>query len=451
MLQDKPEFVKNYLASVPFDRRLYREDIRGSIAHARMLEARGIAAKGEADTIVQGLKAIQEEIERGDFQFKADLEDIHLNIEARLFEKVGDVAGRLHTARSRNDQIALDMRLFLKKETEGTIRALKDLQSSLVRLASRNKDVIMPGYTHLQQAQPILFAHHILAYFEMFQRDIERFHGCLIRTDVSPLGSGALAGTGYPIDPKLVAQDLGFSRLAANSIDAVSDRDFVIEYEACAALTAMHLSRLAEEIILWASDEFRFVRVDEAFASGSSIMPQKRNPDVAELARGKTGRVYGNLMATLTTMKALPLAYNRDLQEDKERLFDTVDTICSSLQVFAQMTETLKVDAKRTREAIRKDYILGTDLADYLVRKGLPFREAHGIISRLARHAIAKDRSFHELSLSEYRGFSPLFDEDVYAITLDSSVASRNTTGATSPEQVELALIKAKELVARTP
>jgi len=451
MLQDKPEFVKNYLASVPFDRRLYREDIRGSIAHARMLEARGIAAKGEADTIVQGLKAIQEEIERGDFQFKADLEDIHLNIEARLFEKVGDVAGRLHTARSRNDQIALDMRLFLKKETEGTIRALKDLQSSLVRLASRNKDVIMPGYTHLQQAQPILFAHHILAYFEMFQRDIERFHGCLIRTDVSPLGSGALAGTGYPIDPKLVAQDLGFSRLAANSIDAVSDRDFVIEYEACAALTAMHLSRLAEEIILWASDEFRFVRVDEAFASGSSIMPQKRNPDVAELARGKTGRVYGNLMATLTTMKALPLAYNRDLQEDKERLFDTVDTLSSSLQVFAQMTETLKVDAKRTREAIRKDYILGTDLADYLVRKGLPFREAHGIISRLARHAIAKDRSFHELSLSEYRGFSPLFDEDVYAITLDSSVASRNTTGATSPEQVELALIKAKELVARTP
>ena len=451
MLQDKPEFVKNYLASVPFDRRLYREDIRGSIAHARMLEARGIAAKGEADTIVQGLKAIQEEIERGDFQFKADLEDIHLNIEARLFEKVGDVAGRLHTARSRNDQIALDMRLFLKKETEGTIRALKDLQSSLVRLASRNKDVIMPGYTHLQQAQPILFAHHILAYFEMFQRDIERFHGCLIRTDVSPLGSGALAGTGYPIDPKLVAQDLGFSRLAANSIDAVSDRDFVIEYEACAALTAMHLSRLAEEIILWASDEFRFVRVDEAFASGSSIMPQKRNPDVAELARAKTGRVYGNLMATLTTMKALPLAYNRDLQEDKERLFDTVDTLSSSLQVFAQMTETLKVDAKRTREAIRKDYILGTDLADYLVRKGLPFREAHGIISRLARHAIAKDRSFHELSLSEYRGFSPLFDEDVYAITLDSSVASRNTTGATSPEQVELALIKAKELVARTP
>jgi argininosuccinate lyase len=451
MLQDKPEFVKNYLASVPFDSRLYREDIRGSIAHARMLEARGIVAKGEADTIVQGLKAIQEEIERGDFQFKADLEDIHLNIEARLFEKVGDVAGRLHTARSRNDQIALDMRLFLKKETEGTIRALKDLQSSLVRLASRNKDVIMPGYTHLQQAQPILFAHHILAYFEMFQRDIERFHGCLIRTDVSPLGSGALAGTGYPIDPKLVAQDLGFSRLAANSIDAVSDRDFVIEYEACAALTAMHLSRLAEEIILWASDEFRFVRVDEAFASGSSIMPQKRNPDVAELARGKTGRVYGNLMATLTTMKALPLAYNRDLQEDKERLFDTVDTLCSSLQVFAQMTETLKVDAKRTREAIRRDYILGTDLADYLVRKGLPFREAHGIISRLARHAIAKDRSFHELSLSEYRGFSPLFDEDVYAITLDSSVASRNTTGATSPEQVELALIKAKELVARTP
>lgn len=451
MLQDKPELVKNYLASIPFDRRLYREDIRGSVAHARMLEAQGIVAKGEADTIVEGLKAIQEEIERGDFQFKADLEDIHLNIEARLYEKVGDVAGRLHTARSRNDQIASDMRLFLKGETEGTIKALKNLQSSLVRLASENKDVVMPGYTHLQQAQPILFAHHLLAYFEMFQRDIERFGGCLTRTDVSPLGSGALAGTTYAIDPNLVARDLGFSRVAANTIDAVSDRDFVIEYEACAALTAMHLSRLAEEIILWASDEFRFVRLDEAFASGSSIMPQKRNPDVAELARGKTGRVYGNLMATLTTMKALPLAYNRDLQEDKERLFDTVDTLRSSLQVFAQMTDTIKVDAKRTREAIRKDYLLGTDLADYLVRKGLPFREAHGVISRLAKHAIAKDRSFHELSLNEYRGFSPLFDEDVYAITLDSSVASRNTTGATSPEQVELALIRAKELVARTP
>jgi len=449
MLQDKPELVKNYLASIPFDRRLYREDIRGSIAHARMLGARGIITESDADIIIKGLKSIQEEIEQGDFQFRADLEDIHLNIESRLFEKVGDVAGRLHTARSRNDQIASDMRLFLKKETEETIKTLKNLQSSLVELASQNKDVIIPGYTHLQQAQPILLAHHLLAYFEMFQRDIERFHGCLTRTDVSPLGSGALAGTAYAIDPNLVARELGFSEVATNSLDAVSDRDFVIEYEACAALTAMHLSRLAEELVLWASDEFRFIRIDEAFASGSSIMPQKRNPDVAELARGKTGRVYGNLVATLTTMKALPLAYNRDMQEDKERLFDTVDTLRSSLQVFAQMIRTVKVDAERTRDAIRKDYILATDLADYLVKKGLPFRKAHGVIAKLAGYAIAKEQSFHDLSLNEYRGFSPLFDEDVYAITLESSVASRNTTGATSPEQVELALTRANELIAR--
>ncbi len=448
MLQDKPELVKKYLASIPFDRRLYREDIRGSIAHARMLGARGIITKSDADIIIKGLKSIQEEIEQGDFQFRADLEDIHLNIESRLFEKVGDVAGRLHTARSRNDQIASDMRLFLKKETGETIKTLKNLQSSLVELASQNKDVIIPGYTHLQQAQPILLAHHLLAYFEMFQRDIERFHGCLTRTDVSPLGSGALAGTAYAIDPNLVARELGFSEVATNSLDAVSDRDFVIEYEACAALAAMHLSRLAEEIVLWASDEFRFIRIDEAFASGSSIMPQKRNPDVAELARGKTGRVYGNLVATLTTMKALPLAYNRDMQEDKERLFDTVDTLHSSLQVFAQMISTVKVDAERTRDAIRKDYILATDLADYLVKKGLPFREAHGVIAKLAGYAIAKEQNFHDLSLNEYRGFSPLFDEDVYAITLESSVASRNTTGATSPEQVELALTRANELIA---
>lgn len=449
MLQDKPELVKNYLASIPFDRRLYREDIRGSIAHARMLGARGIITESDADIIIKGLKSIQEEIEQGDFEFRADLEDIHLNIESRLFEKVGDVAGRLHTARSRNDQIASDIRLFLKKETEETIKTLKNLQSSLVELASQNKDVIIPGYTHLQQAQPILLAHHLLAYFEMFQRDTERFHGCLTRTDVSPLGSGALAGTAYAIDPNLVAQELGFSKVATNSLDAVSDRDFVIEYEACAALTAMHLSRLAEEIVLWASDEFRFIRIDEGFTSGSSIMPQKRNPDVAELARGKTGRVYGNLVATLTTMKALPLAYNRDMQEDKERLFDTVDTLCSSLQVFAQMIRTVKVDAERTRDAIRKDYILATDLADYLVNKGLPFREAHGVIAKLAGYAIAKEQSFHDLSLNEYRGFSPLFDEDIYAVTLESSVASRNATGATSPEQVELALTRANKLIAR--
>ena len=328
-----------------------------------------------------------------------------------------------------------------------TVGEIKDLQYSLVELAEANKEVIMPGYTHLQQAQPVLLAHHLLAYFEMFQRDKERFYDCLNRTDVSPLGSGALAGVPYPTDRDFVARELGFSKVSANSLDAVADRDFIIEYEAAAALTMMHLSRLAEEIILWSSNEFGFIEIGEAFTTGSSIMPQKKNPDIAELARGKTGRVYGNLLSILTTMKALPLAYNRDMQEDKEGLFDTMDTLHPSLAVFAEMIKAIKVNAKRIDDAINKDYILATDLADYLVKKGMPFREAHSVVAKLSEYAITQDKGFHKLSLNEYNKFSPLFSEDVYDITLESSVAARNVIGGTSPQQVEMALKKAREIL----
>ncbi len=442
--------AQDYVASIPFDQRLYRQDIRGSVAHTKMLARQGIIGESEAETIIKGLNSIREEIEQGEFQFEPELEDIHMNIEAKLFEKIGDVAGKLHTARSRNDQIALDMRLFVKEEISKTIGELKTLQSSLVELAEANKNIIMPGYTHLQQAQPVLLAHHLLAYFEMFQRDKERFHDCLKRTDVLPLGSGALAGVSYPIDREFVARELGFSQVSTNSLDAVADRDFIIEYEACAATTMMHLSRLAEEIILWSSAEFGFIEISEAYTTGSSIMPQKKNPDVAELARGKTGRVYGHLMALLTTMKALPLAYNRDMQEDKEGLFDTVDTLHSTLRVFAEMVRTIKVNVKHVREAIKRDYILATDLADYLVKKGLPFREAHGAVAKLSEYAIARDKSFHELSLDEYHSFSPFFDEDVYTITLESSLAAKNVIGGTSPQQMEIALTRAKEILRQT-
>jgi argininosuccinate lyase len=439
------EQARNYMASIPYDQRLYRQDIEGNIAHARMLAKQEIITTSEADIIIKGLNSIRKEIERGRFEFKIELEDIHMNIEARLFEKIGETAGKLHTARSRNDQIALDMRLFVKEEILRTIDKIKALQTALVELAEANKTVIMPGYTHLQQAQPILLAHHLLAYFEMLQRDKERFQNCLSRTDVLPLGSGALAGVPYPIDREFVARELGFSKVSTNSLDAVSDRDFVIEYEAAASITMMHLSRLAEELILWSSSEFGFIEIGEAFTTGSSIMPQKKNPDVAELVRGKTGRVYGHLMGILTTMKSLPLAYNRDMQEDKEGLFDTVDTLNTSLEVFAEMIKTIKVNTERISKAMKTDYILATDLADYLVKKGLPFRKAHGVVARLCEYAMSKGKTFRELGRKEYHEFSPLFGGDVYDITVESSIAARHVDGGTSPKQVEQALEKAKK------
>ncbi len=362
--------VNEYTASVPFDWRLYRYDIAGSIAHARMLAKQGIISGREAEVIIEGLTSIREEIEQGKFQFKSELEDIHMNIEARLIEKIGEVGGKLHTARSRNDQVVLDLRLFAEEAISDTMNRLREFQQALIGLAEENKGVAMPGYTHLQPAQPVLLAHHLLAYFEMLQRDISRFSDCLKRIDVMPLGSGALAGVAYNIDREFLAQELGFSQISQNSIDAVSDRDFVVEYEAAASLCMMHLSRLAEEIILWSSAQFNFIELDEAYATGSSIMPQKKNPDIAELARGKTGRVYGKLIAMLTTLKALPLSYNRDLQEDKEGFFDTVDTLLSTLEVFAGMVKTLRVNTDKTAQAVQQGYILATDLADYLVKKG---------------------------------------------------------------------------------
>ena len=441
------KLVAEYTASIPFDWRLYRHDITGSIAHARMLAKQGIISPEEVEIIIKGLASIGEEIEQGKFKFKPELEDIHMSIEARLLEKVGEVGGKLHTARSRNDQVALDLRLFAKEAIFNTLTRLREFQQSLISLAEANKEVVIPGYTHLQPAQPVLLAHHLLAYFEMLQRDIDRFSDCLKRTDVMPLGSGALAGVTYNIDREFLAGALGFSQLSQNSMDAVSDRDFVVEYEAAASLCMMHLSRLAEEIILWSSAEFDFIELDEAYATGSSIMPQKKNPDVAELVRGKTGRVYGKLMALLVTMKGLPLAYNRDMQEDKEGFFDTVDTLRATLEVFAGMVKTLRVRAENTAQAAKRGYILATDLADYLVKKGEAFRTAHDIVARLVSYAMEKGKSFSQLSLDEYKKFSPRFKDDVYSVTVESSIAARDIVGGTAPRQVERALAIAKKIM----
>ena len=443
--------VEKYTASVSVDKRLYKQDIAGSIAHARMLARQGIISDKDAELITMALTSIRDEIEGGSLALRDDLEDIHMNIEARLIEKVGDVGRKLHTARSRNDQVALDMRLFAKEAISGAIEKLIELQKALLDLAEANKDEIIPGYTHLQRAQPVLFAHHMLAYFEMLQRDVARFRDCLGRTDVLPLGSGALAGVPYPIDRDFLAKELGFSRISENSMDAVSDRDFVIEYQAAASIAMMHLSRFAEELVIWSSTEFGFVELDDAYATGSSIMPQKKNPDVAELARAKTGRVYGNLLAILTTMKALPLSYNRDMQEDKEGFFDTVDTLLSTLEVFAGMVATLKVKGEKTRRAAEEGYILATDLADYLVGKGVPFREAHSIVGGLVQYAVEKGKTFKDLSLSEYKSFSPLFEEDVYSVTVASSLAARNVPGGTAPGQVAQQLARARQRLEQRP
>jgi argininosuccinate lyase len=441
------KLVTEYTASIPFDWRLYPYDIAGSIAHAKMLAKQGIISDKEAETITKGLTAIKNEIKQGEFEFKPELEDIHMNIEARLIEKVGEVGGKLHTARSRNDQVALDLRLFAKEAISNTLFQLREFQRALISLAEANREVIIPGYTHLQPAQPVLLAHHLLAYFEMLQRDFARFSDCLKRTDVIPLGSGALAGVSYKIDREFLARELGFSQLSQNSIDAVSDRDFVLEYEAAASLCMMHLSRLAEEVILWSSAEFDFIELDEAYATGSSIMPQKKNPDVAELARGKTGRVYGHLMALLTTMKALPLAYNKDMQEDKEGFFDTVDTLLSTLEVFTGMVRTLRVKAENMARAVEQGYILATDLADYLVKKGEAFRTAHEIVGKLVSYAMEKGKSFNELSLAEYKKFSSRFGRDVRSITVELSLAARDIVGGTAPRQVARALAAAKKKI----
>lgn len=440
--------IEDFHSSISFDRRLYRQDITGSIAHARMLGRVGLISKEEADRIVRGLEGILADIEAGRVAFDVAAEDIHMNVEKLLTERIGEPGKKLHTGRSRNDQVALDLRLYLKEEIPEVKKLLAELQKVLVDLAAQHIHTIMPGYTHLQKAQPVTLAHHLLAYFEMFYRDQQRLEGCLVRVDVMPLGAGALAGTTLPIAREMVARELGFKEISANSLDAVSDRDFIVEFLATASFIMMHLSRLAEEIILWASEEFGFIELDDAYSTGSSMMPQKKNPDVAELVRGKTGRVYGHLMGMLTVLKGLPLAYNKDLQEDKEALFDTLDTVKGCLTVFAPMLATAKFRSERMVEAAGRGFAAATDVAEYLVRKGLPFREAHAVVGALVLHCLKEGRGFEDLALDEWRSFSPLFEEDIFnSITLEACVGSRDLPGGPAPAAILKALERAREIL----
>jgi argininosuccinate lyase len=438
--------VMRYVASVPFDWRLYRYDIEGSIAHAEMLARQKIITQQEFSRIKYGLISIVREIETGDFQFKTQLEDVHMNIESRLFEKIGEIAGKLHTARSRNDQVALDMRLYARDSVLNTLNSLLGLCTTLVSLAEKRLSVIMPGYTHLQQAQPVLFSHYLLAYFEMFNRDIERFNSCLSRINVLSLGSGALAGVPYPIDREFVAGKLGFTAVSANSLDAVSDRDFILEYESAAAIVMVHLSRLAEEVILWSTKEFGFIEIGDSYATSSSIMPQKKNPDTAELARGKAGRVFGHLIGMLTVLKGLPLAYNRDLQEDKEGFFDTVDTLVSTLDIMSGLIASISLNEENMASAL-SSHVLATDVADYLVHKGLSFREAHSIVSRLVAYALENNRELNELTLAEYKKFSRLFSSDIKDLRMKKSIEARQSTGGTATAQVKASIKRARAVL----
>ncbi len=435
--QPTDRFVEEFTASIDFDKRLYHQDIRGSIAHARMLGKQGIIPMADAESIIHGLQDILNRIEAGKFDFSVSLEDIHMNIEARLSDAIGDAGKRLHTGRSRNDQVALDIRLYLRDEIVEISAYLDMLVDSLLFQAEQNLEVIMPGYTHLQIAQPILFSHHMLAYVEMFKRDKGRMEDCLKRLNVLPLGAGALAGTTFPIDREYVAEILDFSDVTRNSIDSVSDRDFALEFLAASSIMMMHLSRFSEELILWSTSEFGFIELSDAFCTGSSIMPQKKNPDVPELVRGKTGRVYGNLVALLTAMKSLPLAYNKDMQEDKEPLFDTIDTVKGSLKIFADMVREMKVKAEAMLTAANRGFSTATDVADYLVRKGLPFRDAHEVVGKAVRFCIENRKDLPELSLAEWQGFSAMIEADIFdAITLEASVNARRATGGTAPERV---------------
>jgi argininosuccinate lyase len=439
-------FVEAFTASVGFDRRLYRHDILGSIAHARMLAQVGVLTAAECEAIVKGLGEIEAEIDAGTFEWSTALEDVHMNIEARLIERIGDAGKKLHTGRSRNDQVATDMRLYLRDGIDETIAAIRRLQAALLDVAEREADAILPGFTHLQVAQPITFGHHLLAWFEMLARDRERFADCRRRVNVMPLGSAALAGTSYPIDRLHTAKALGFEAPSENSLDAVSDRDFIIEFVSDCALLMMHLSRFSEEIILWSSSQFGFVELSDAFCTGSSIMPQKKNPDVPELVRGKAGRVHGHLAGLLMLMKGQPLAYNKDNQEDKEPLFDALDTVLGSLKVFAGMLPAMTVQRAAMREAARRGFATATDLADYLVRKGVAFRDAHEIVGRAVRRGVETGRDLSEMPIEELRSFSDAIGADVHAVlTLEGSVAARNHVGGTAPEQVRAAIKRARK------
>jgi argininosuccinate lyase len=444
------EIVKRYTASVDFDRRLAAVDIAGSLAHARMLAAVGVLEAGDLAAIERGMNEIRGEIERGEFVWSRDLEDVHLNIEKRLTALVGEPGKRLHTARSRNDQVATDIRLWLRGEIDALAAGLGRLRLALLALAERHAATIMPGFTHLQVAQPVTFGHHLLAYDAMLARDMERFADCRRRVNRLPLGSAALAGTSYPIDRAHVAAELGFEGLCGNSLDAVSDRDFALEFTAAASLVMLHLSRFAEELVLWMSPRFGFIALADRFCTGSSIMPQKRNPDVPELVRGKSGRVVGALVTLLMLVKAQPLAYNKDNQEDKEPLFDAVDTLSDTLAVMTDLVATgIRVDAARMRHAAREGYATATDLADYLVRKGVAFRDAHEAVARAVRHAEAKGLDLADLPLADLQSFAPVIADDVYAVlTLDGSVASRDHPGGTAPAQVQSAIAAARAALA---
>lgn len=448
--KETASLMDDFHSSIHFDYRLAEEDIRGSIAHADMLGETGIIPRSEADTIIIGLKRILEKVKAGQVNWDPAAEDIHMNVEKLLIQEIGELGKKLHTARSRNDQVALDSRLYLHTEILTIQKLLKDLLQTLLKIAAREAETIMPGYTHLQRAQPILFGHHLMAYFEMFRRDYERLEDSLKRVKISPLGSGALAGTGFPINRERVAEALNMNGITSNSIDGVSDRDFVAEFIFDASLIMMHLSRFSEELVLWSSLEFGFVEMDDAYSTGSSIMPQKKNPDVAELVRGKTGRVYGDLMAILTVMKGLPLAYNKDMQEDKEALFDAVDTVKGCLRIFIPMLDTMTVKRDRMLEATKDGFLNATDLADYLVGKGLPFRTAHAVVGKLVKYCLDNRKRLEDLSLEEFQAGSSLIGEDVYQILkIENVVQVRNSAGGTSFDQVKLAIEQASNWLRR--
>jgi len=438
-------FVEAFTASIQFDQRMYRQDIEGSIAHAKMLTKVGILNEGELRDILDGLQQVQKEIEAGEFNWSIQQEDIHMNIEARLTHLIGLTGKKLHTGRSRNDQVATDIRLYIRDEIDVILSELNRLQAGLIQLAEREADTIMPGFTHLQTAQPVTFGHHMLAWFEMIKRDVERLQDCRKRVNTLPLGSAALAGTTYPIDREFTATLLGFERITENSLDGVSDRDFAIEFTAFAATLMMHLSRFSEELVLWASAQFQFIDLPDRFCTGSSIMPQKKNPDVPELVRGKTGRVYGHLMSLLTLMKSQPLAYNKDNQEDKEPLFDTVDTVRGSLRAFADMIPAIIVQRDVTLEAAKRGFSTATDLADYLVGKGLAFRDSHEVVGLAVAHGIQTGQDLSEMSLETLQQFCDKITEDVFEVlTLEGSVAARDHLGGTAPNQVRAAVARAK-------
>ncbi|MGN0149794.1 MAG: argininosuccinate lyase [Clostridia bacterium] len=437
--------VDDFNSSIRFDKRMYKQDIKGSVAHATMLGKQNIIPKEDSNKIVAELKNILKDIEDGKIEFEIDAEDIHMNIEKILIERIGDAGKRLHTGRSRNDQVALDIRMYLMDETVEIREMLIHALNTIVSLASEHTETIMPGYTHLQKAQPVTFAHHLMAYFEMFKRDLSRLEDCRKRTNVMPLGSGALAGTTYPLDREFVAETLGFDSVTSNSLDGVSDRDFVIELASCLSIIMMHMSRFAEELILWSSHEFSFVEMDDAYSTGSSIMPQKKNPDVAELIRGKTGRVYGHLMGLLTTMKGIPLAYNKDMQEDKEPIFDAIDTVKLCLPVFCDMIATMTVKKDNMLKGSKGGFTNATDVADYLVKKGLPFREAHAVVGRMVFYSIEHNKALDDLTMDEFKEFSDIIEDDIYnAISMKTCVNDRKVIGGPAKEVVENAISEAK-------